>query len=85
MPPYRVFIAADVVAMLRALRGREKHFITRLFEQLADNPFRTGDYTEPDDVGRPIEVLIVGRYAVCYWANHADKEVKIVDLKKAEN
>jgi hypothetical protein len=47
MPPYRVFIAADVVAMLRALRGREKHLITRPFEQLADNPFQTGDYTEP--------------------------------------
>ena len=44
MPPYRVFIAAEVITTLRSLRGREKHLITRLFEQLADNPFRSGDY-----------------------------------------
>jgi hypothetical protein len=85
MPPYRVFIAADVIATLRAIRGREKHLITRLFELLADNPFRVGDCTERDDIGRPIQVLVIDRYAVCYWADHADKEVKILDLKKAGN
>jgi hypothetical protein len=85
MPPYRVFIAADVIAVLRAVRGSEKRLVTRLFEHLADNPFRTGDYVERDDVGRPIQVLIVGRHAVCFWANHADKEVKIIDLKRAGN
>ena len=83
MPPYRVFIAAEVITTLRSLRGREKHLITRLFEQLADNPFRSGDYIERDDIGRPIQVLLIGKYALCYWADHADKEVKILDLKSA--
>jgi hypothetical protein len=64
-------------------RGGDKRLITRLFEQLADNPFRTGDYVERDDAGRPIQVVIAGRYAVCYWANHADKKVKVIDLKMA--
>jgi len=83
MPPYRVFIAADVVAMLRTIRSGEKHLIARLFEQLADNPFRTGDFVERDEVGRPIQVVLIGRFAVYYWANHADREVKILDLRKA--
>ena len=83
MPPYRVFIAAEVITTLRGLRGREKPLITRLFEQLGDNPFRIGDYVERDDIGRPIQVLLIGRYAVCFWADHADKEVKILDLKPA--
>ena len=64
MPPYRVFIAAEVIDTLRALRGREKHLLTRLFGQLGDNPFRIGDYVERDDIGRPIQVLLVGKYAL---------------------
>ena len=83
MTTYRVFIAADVVAALRTRKGREKRLITRLFEELAQNPFRKGDYVERDDVGRPIQVLIFGQSAVCFWVDHAVKEVKILDLRPA--
>jgi hypothetical protein len=32
---------------------------------------------------KPYRVLIIGRHAVCYWADHAVKEIKILDLKVA--
>ena len=83
MPPYRVFIAAEVIAFLRTCPRRERLLITRLFEELADDPFRAGDYVERDDIGRPIQVKIIGRYAVFFWSDHPVKEVKIVDLKSA--
>ncbi len=83
MTPYRVFIAAEVIATLRPQRKREQQLITRLLEELARDPFRPGDYTEQDDIGRPIQVVIVGRSAVCFWADHAVKEIKVVDLKPA--
>jgi len=35
MTIYRVFIAAEVIATLRACPRREQHIITRLFEDLA--------------------------------------------------
>jgi hypothetical protein len=82
-PAYRVFIAAEVIALLRDRRSREKRLVTQLFEELAQNPFRTGDYVERDEVGRPIQVLIIGGLAVCFWADHAVKEVKVIDLKSA--
>ena len=85
MPPYRVFIAAEVIANLQTIRGTEKRLIARLLENLAGDPFRMGDFEEHDDTGRPIQILVVGRYAVCFWANHGDKEVKIIDLKRAGN
>jgi len=50
---------------------------------LAEDPFRAGDYVERDDIGRPIQVKIIGRYAVFFWSDHPVKEVKIVDLKSA--
>ena len=83
MPPYRVFIATDVISILKTCRRQEQLLITRLFEELANNPFRTGDYVERDEIGRPIQVVIIGRYAVFFWADHAVKEVKVIDLKPA--
>ena len=83
MPPYRVFIAAEIIAFLGTCRRREQLLITRLFEELADNPFRVGDFVERDDVGRPIQVIIIGPHAIFFWADHAVKEVKVIDLKPA--
>ena len=83
MGPYRVFIAAEAVAFLKTCRRREQLLVTRLFEQLADDPYRAGDYVERDEIGRPIQVVIVGRCAVFFWADHPVKEVKVVDLKPA--
>jgi hypothetical protein len=42
-----------------------------------------GDYVERDEIGRPIQVLILGRVALWYWADHAAKEVKVLDLTSA--
>ena len=83
MTTYRVFIAAEVITLLRACPRREQQVITRLFEALAKDPCRAGDYVEPDAIGRPVQVLITGSRAVCFWADHPVKEVKIVDLKPA--
>jgi hypothetical protein len=83
MIPYRVFIAADVIEALRKCNAVDKSKITHLCDELSGNPFLPGDYAERDDIGRPIQVLIIGRHAVCFWADHAVKEVKILDLKVA--
>ncbi len=83
MPPYRVFIAAEVIAFLKTCPRREQLLITQLFEELVNDPFRAGDYVERDDIGRPMKVKIIGRYAVFFWADHPVKEIKIVDLKPA--
>lgn len=61
MPPFRVFIAAEVIARLRTCPSREKRLITRLFDDLAKDPYRAGDYVERDDLGRPVQVLVIGR------------------------
>ena len=83
MTPYRVFIVAEVIATLRKCGKREQDLIKRLFDELARDPSRPGDYAEQDEIGRPIQVVITGSSAVCFWTDHAVKEVKIVDLKPA--
>jgi mRNA-degrading endonuclease RelE of RelBE toxin-antitoxin system len=83
MITYRVFIAAEVITLLRSCPRREQQIFTRLFEELAKDPYRVGDYAERDEVGRPVQVLIVGGRAVYFWADHPVKEVKVVDLRPA--
>jgi hypothetical protein len=83
MPPYRVLIAKEVVAALANCSRREKSAITRFFDELADDPYRAGDYVERDEIGRPIQIALVGKFALWFWADHAVKEVKVLDLTLA--
>jgi hypothetical protein len=80
---YRVLIAKEVIASLGNCSRREKLIISRLFDELADDPYKAGDYVEKDEIGRPIPVLVVGRLALWFWSDHAVKEVKILDLTSA--
>jgi hypothetical protein len=51
---------------------------------LREDPFRKGDYSERDEIGREIEVVVVGRFAVLFWADHPVKEIKIVELRLSD-
>ena len=85
MEQYRVFIAAEVIQTLRSLTSREKRLITRLLDELPANPFKPGDYVEHDGIGRPIQVIIIERYALFFTPDHPVKEIKILDLRLAGN
>ena len=55
-----------------------------LFHALGREPHRRGDFTERDRTGREIEVLVFGKYAVLYWADHPVKEVKVTEVRFAD-
>jgi hypothetical protein len=69
---------------LRQLRRDEREDLLGLLRALARDPFRPGDFSERDGSGREIEVLIIRRYAVVYWTDHAVKEVKVTDIRFAD-
>lgn len=85
MISYSVFVESGVAESLLRLKAQDWERLLRLFQQLRANPFVDGDYVERDDIGRLIQVLLIGRHAVVFWADHAVKEVKILDLKSAGN
>ncbi len=83
MAPYRVFLAKEIVAQLRDCKRNEREVITRFFDDIADDPYRVGDFVELDDVGRNIQVTVIGRHALYFWSDHAVKEVKVIGMKVA--
>ena len=83
MPPYKVLISIGVLQLARPAR-REREQLLTFLESLAEFPNTLGDYQEQDEVDRPVQIKIVGDYALTYWADHAVKEVKVTRIEKAD-
>ncbi len=81
---YKVFLRLEAMEMLRKIRGVQKTRISRFIDALTVNPFLAGDFSENDDAQRQIEIKVIGRYAITYWADHAVSEVKIIDIRMAD-
>ena len=82
--PYRVFVRKEAYDFLSRCRRMEQERVLRFLDLVANNPHQKGDYTEKDDVGRPLEVVVEGRVAIIFWADHAVKEGKVVEIGFAD-
>jgi hypothetical protein len=83
MRPYAVYInEAALNASPRSGWQRERVMV--FIRSLADKPNTTGDFTERDGEGRIIQVKIIGRHAVTFWADHAVSEIKVTHIKSAD-
>ncbi len=84
MSDFGLLIAIEVVDYLRTLRGREQEELLRQFRAIADFPSNYSDYAERDLVGRRIDVHVFRKYAIKFWTDFADRQVKILDLHPAD-
>ena len=83
MRPYTVFINEQALAAAPR-SGTQLESVMRFIRALADNPNTAGDFTEKDNVNRVLQVKIIGRYAVTFWADHAVSEIKVTHIKSAD-
>ncbi len=83
MDPYRVLVTHEALSLPRP-SPRDRQRIFSFLEGLAHNPFQRGDYEERDEVGRPIQIKVIGQYALTFWADHAVGEVKVTRVEKAD-
>ena len=80
---YKVLVSLEFLQIERPAK-RDREAILSFLEGLAKDPFQRGDYEEHDEVGRPIQIKIVSKYALTYWADHGVKEVKVTKLEPAD-
>ena len=81
--PYDVFIHEKLLPC-SPRTGRQRQQIMSFIRSLSSNPFQDGDYPDTDPAGNPLNVKIMGKYAVSYYVDHAVKEVKIVNIQPAD-
>ncbi len=48
--------------------------------QLTRSPSREGDYATADTAGRRVQNLLLDDWVFTYWADHALKELRIVEV-----
>jgi hypothetical protein len=82
MPSYVLFLRAEAASFFHSLRREEKEPLRKFFDLLEQYPTTEGETTERDAVGRTVQVKFVRRLKVVFWANHADKEVKVLRLER---
>ena len=81
-PSYDPVLSSKAAAFLVGhSKIRQRKLIGLLF-QLADNPFQIGDYSELDQSGREVQFILVRDLLIAFWADHAVRELRIVNLEE---
>jgi hypothetical protein len=81
---YEVYLRTEAFEFLRHRHSDERNRLLKLFHQLGRDPYRQGDFSERDLSGREVQILIFQRYAIAYCADHAVKELKVIDVRYAD-
>ena len=84
MSHYKLFLRLEAIEAFKTTRGLQRRQISTFIDGLGSNPDTTGDYTGKDDTDRIIEIKVVGQFAITFWADHATKEIKVVDIRRAD-
>jgi hypothetical protein len=81
---FRLLIDLDAIDFMQKLprARRERLFIH--FREIQRWPERLSDYAEHDETGRRVEVSVVDGFAIYYWIDHADQQIKILKLVVAD-
>ncbi len=77
---YRLLVSWEAVEFIEKLAKADRQKLRQRLLAIAEYPQHFSDYSEADEVGRRIDVHICGKFAVKYWEDSADKDLKIVRI-----
>jgi hypothetical protein len=80
--PYEPVLSSKAAAFLVAISKARQGRMIGLLYQLAENPSQIGDYSEPDETGREVQFILVRDLLIAFWADHAVRELRIVDIEE---
>ena len=84
MPPFRLLIDYDVVLFIEGLPRPARRLLRARIGEIRDHPLHRSDYAESDAIGRRVEINICGGFALKFWIDHADRQIKILDIHPAD-
>lgn len=86
MPEFRQYslvFSEPAADFILALSSRRRRKVRDSLGRLSRDPFLRSDYAVTDDSGRVIEHLLIEDFVFAYWLDHAEREVRIVDIDDA--
>lgn len=82
--PYRLLIDLEVVGLLQALPASRRRNLLNHFGEIQRHPTAHSDYIDTDVQGRRVDVSVADGFAIYYWIDEADQQVKILELIVAD-
>ena len=80
---YQPVYSSDVMHQILALRpAATRRRILSQIEKLANDPFTKVDFEVVDAIGRKNQVQVLHGFAITFWADHAVKELRILDVTR---
>lgn len=83
-PRYDFAISGEASRFLFGSSKRIRAKAEDAFELLSKHPFTDGDFQETSPSGRTHEVKLFGNLIVTYWADHAAREIRVVNCEVVE-
>ncbi|MSU22792.1 MAG: hypothetical protein EXS32_03100 [Opitutus sp.] len=84
MGSFRRLIDYDVVVFVEGLPKVARQAIRSRLVEIRDHHVPRSDYMEHDAVGREVAINICGAFAVKFWVDHADRQIRNLDLHPAD-
>jgi hypothetical protein len=81
---YRLLIDYEVIEFLETLPRKDQGLLRNRFVAIQNYPQNFSDFTESDNTGRRVDIHICGKYAIKFWEDHADRHIKILDVRFAD-
>jgi hypothetical protein len=81
---YRLRIDLEVLEVLDGLAKADRRRLLAQFHKIRSFPGNYADYYQHDAVGRRAQISIVAGWAIHYWEDFADRQVKILTLGPAD-
>ena len=82
---YRLLLDLEVVSQLQALSVGRRRRLLGHFALLERYPSAHSDYVDTDANGRRIDVSVREGFAIYFWIDEADRQVKILQLIAADS
>jgi hypothetical protein len=82
--PYQVWLKQSVFDYLDSVDLPERQRLLAWIERLSSQPDREGDFVERGNGGRSWQVALVANHAVVWWVDTPVREVKVVDVRRAD-
>lgn len=79
---WQLVIHEPSLRALLAARAKERVVLFRALDRLVANPYTKGNFTEHDETGRPVEVLVAKPWTISFWPDSFVKELRVVRIAK---
>ena len=84
MTNYRLLIDFEVIGFIETRPRKDQLALRNRFAAIRDFPANFSDFVENDTEGRRVDIHIFGKYAIKYWQDHADRDIKVLHVHLAD-